>query len=79
MLLTCLSKIIYVLPGALAAIFAGLSSMNWGRWGEIILGIGAFFQCALLLTMSYTDVIWVSYGCYILFIAMYNFVITIAQ
>lgn len=65
--------------GAVAAFLVGFLTIDWGRWGEIFLGIGSLLEAVLLYLMATTDIIWVCYIAYVGFIALYNFVITISQ
>lgn len=65
--------------GAIAAFLVGYLTINWGRWGEMFLGIGSLLEAVLLYLMATTDIIWVCYIAYVWFIALYNFIITISQ
>lgn len=65
--------------GAGAAFSVGYLKVDWNKWGEFFLGFGSVIKCGLLFVMYFTDNIWICYAAYIIFIALYNFIITISQ
>ncbi|XP_077971127.1 thiamine transporter 1-like isoform X4 [Styela clava] len=65
--------------GAGAAFSVGYMRVDWKKWGEMFLGWGSVIKSGLLLIMYMTTDIWICYVAYIIFIGLYNFVITISQ
>lgn len=65
--------------GAVGAFSVGYIKLNWAAWGEIALGVCSLFKFGLLMLMYWTENIWVCYAAYVIFIFLYNFVITITQ
>ncbi|CAI2352845.1 unnamed protein product [Caenorhabditis sp. 36 PRJEB53466] len=54
-------------------------NINWNRWGDLLLAVGALFQGGLLFWMSKSHQIWILYMCYILYRVTYQLTTTIAQ
>ncbi|CAB0008664.1 unnamed protein product [Nesidiocoris tenuis] len=66
--------------GALGAYFFGrMTGVNWNRWGELGLAIGALALGADLVLMANTKSIIIAYLTYIAFSIIYNAVVTIAK
>nr|CAB3266126.1 thiamine transporter 1-like [Phallusia mammillata] len=65
--------------GALGAFSIGYIKVNWAKWGEVALGFCSMLKFGLLMLMYWTDHIWTCYIAYVVFIFLYNFVITITQ
>ncbi|CAK8698310.1 unnamed protein product [Clavelina lepadiformis] len=65
--------------GALGALAVGYIKVNWVKWGEFSLGFISLVICVLLMAMYWTTDIWICYVAYVLFISLYNIVITITQ
>ncbi|XP_066248538.1 thiamine transporter 1-like [Euwallacea similis] len=70
---------VLTLMGFLGALIAGFLRVNWINWGEIVLSCCSLIQGALMVVSSQTDRIMVSYICYVVFGALFHFVITIAS
>lgn len=65
--------------GFLGALVAGVLKINWQKRGEIILASCSLLQGVIMLISARTDYVIVSYVFYVLFGALYHFVITIAS
>nr|CAB3266128.1 thiamine transporter 1-like [Phallusia mammillata] len=65
--------------GALGAFCIGFVKLNWNLWGELALGFFSLLKFALLMLIYWTDNIWICYSAYVIFIILYNVVITITQ
>lgn len=52
--------------------------LDWKRHGEAVLTVASALSTALLAVLSRVEVIWIVYTCDVLYIALYNGVITIA-
>lgn len=70
---------VLTLLGTLAALLAGTMKTNWKLKGELLLTICSIVQGSSLLISSYTQYIWISYVCYIVFGSLYHFIITIVS
>lgn len=65
--------------GFLGALTAGVLKIDWRKWGELVLTCCSLLQGGLMVVSSQTPLVTVSYVSYVLFGALYHFVITIAS
>ncbi|KAH1027329.1 hypothetical protein HUJ05_000859 [Dendroctonus ponderosae] len=65
--------------GFLGALAAGVLKVNWQKRGEIILASCSLIQGAIMLICARAEYVIISYVFYVLFGALYHFVITIAS
>ncbi|KAL1489991.1 hypothetical protein ABEB36_013908 [Hypothenemus hampei] len=66
--------------GFLGALFAGvLTKVNWRNRGELLLSACSLIQGGLMIISSQTHYLWVSYASYVVFGAIFHFVITIVS
>lgn len=56
-----------------------LMSIDWDKWGELILVLISIIDTACLIINARTELIWMMYGCYIGYRSLYQVTITIAQ
>ncbi|RVE75006.1 hypothetical protein OJAV_G00012560 [Oryzias javanicus] len=66
------------LLGALAALLVGCLPVSWSTWGELALAALSFLMAACVFLMDRLGNIWVCYGFYVLFRAVYMLLITVA-
>lgn len=70
---------ILTLLGTIGALVAGSIHTDWKTKGEIVLAICSLIEGGVLLMASQTTEIFVAYAAYIIFGALYHFMITIAS
>lgn len=73
------TEAVLTLLGFAGALLAGVLNVDWKRSGEMVLALCSIVAGSLILLTSQTDSIYVSYACYVLFGAIYHFMITIAS
>lgn len=65
--------------GAVGALLAGVIKTDWKRKGEVVLAVCSIIAGAILIVTSQTEEVFVSYAIYIVYGAIYHFMITIAS
>uniref|UniRef100_A0A8C7X8U7 Solute carrier family 19 member 2 n=1 Tax=Oryzias sinensis TaxID=183150 RepID=A0A8C7X8U7_9TELE len=66
------------LLGVVAALLVGYLPVSWSTWGELALSVLSCLMAVCVFVMDTLRNIWVCYGCYILFRAVYMLLITMA-
>ena len=67
------------LCSALAALTISAVKINWGLWGEVVIGALCLVDSVMLIISAHSDTVWVAYLCHILYRSTYAFLITIAR
>ena len=67
------------LLGAGLALLLGFTKLNWSIIGDFSLAVISLLDGAVLFLMGTTDSIWVGYGGYLVFRALYQMMITVAS
>lgn len=67
------------LVGFAGALLAGILKVDWKHIGELVLAICSIIAGSMMLVTSQTNLIIVSYVCYVVFGGVYYFMITIAS
>lgn len=65
--------------GFLGALFAGVLKVDWSKWGDVVLACCSLVQGFVMLASARTEFVILSYVSYVIFGALYHFVITIAS
>lgn len=73
------TEAVLTLLGFAGALLAGIMKVDWKYIGELVLAVCSIVAGSVMLISSQTDSIYVSYVCYVVFGAVYHFMITIAS
>lgn len=73
------TEAVLTLIGFAGALLAGIIQIDWKHIGELVLAVGSILAGSMLLVTSQAEMIFVSYVCYVVFGAVYHFMITIAS
>lgn len=74
-----LVEAILTIIGFLGALLAGFLKVNWKTKGELVLSVCSILEGFALLYASYTEQVFICYVSYVIFGAIYHFMITIAS
>ena len=67
------------LLSALIVFLFSFVKVQWSVVAEVLIAIISLVDTVLLLTMAYTNNIWIAYTCYVIFRASYAFILTVAR
>lgn len=73
------TEAVLTLLGFGGALLAGIMHVDWKHIGELVLAVGSILAGSMMLISSQTELIFVSYVCYVVFGAVYHFMITIVS
>jgi len=70
---------VYTIIGALCALGLGALRLRWSLLGPPALASCALVQAATIFVIAITNDLWVAYACYIVCLAAYQALVTIAR